>query len=80
MLTAAISMRANTHQAVVKNICLAQDEKHCDYNWHHPVDNKIEVGQKVFLKNQRRMDRKGGTFSFKLFFSFTFTVQEFLFF
>ena len=33
--------------------------------------HKIKVGQKVLLKNQRRMDRKGVKFSFKWFGPFT---------
>ena len=38
-----------------------------DYNQRHQMPYKIKVDQKVLLKNQRRMDRKGGKFSFKWF-------------
>ena len=31
------------------------------------MPNEIKMGQKVLLKNQRRMDREGGEFSFKWF-------------
>ena len=37
------------------------------YNQRHQMPYKIKVYQKVLLKNQRRMDRKGGKFSFKWF-------------
>ena len=35
------------------------------------MPNKIKVGHNVLSKNQRRMDRKGGKFSFKWIGSFT---------
>ena len=53
-------MRANIHHTAGENICSAQEKQRRDYNWHHQVPNKIKVGQKVLLKNQRRVDRKGG--------------------
>ena len=34
-------------------------------NRRHEISNEIKVGQKVLLKNQRKMDKKGGKFSFK---------------
>ena len=58
--------RANIRQIAGENICWAQ--KKCrGYNRHHQVLKKIKVGEKVLLKNQRRIDRKGGKFSFKWF-------------
>ena len=36
-----------------------------DKNRRHEIPNEIKVGQKVLLKNQRKMDKKGGKFSFK---------------
>ena len=39
-----------------------KEKQRCDYNRHNQVPNKIKVGQKVLLKNQRRMDRKVGNF------------------
>ena len=71
-LTTAISMRANIHQTAGKIICSAQEKQHRDYNSRHQVPNKIKVGQKVLLKNQRRMVRKGANFSFKWFRPFIF--------
>ena len=62
VLKTAISMRANIHQTAGENICLTQENQRRDYNPHHQVPNKIKVGQKVLLKNQRRMDGKGGKF------------------
>ena len=67
VLTTAISIRANIHQTAAENICSAQENQHRDYIRHHQVPNKIKVGQKVYLKNQRRMDKKGSKFSRKWF-------------
>ena len=71
VLTTAISMKANIHQTAGENICSAQEKQRRYYNRHYQVPNKIKVGQKVFLKNQRKMDRKCGKFSFKWFGPFT---------
>ena len=71
VLTTAISMRANIHQAADENICWAQEKQRREYNRHRQEANKIKVGQKVLLKNQRMMDRKGVKFSFKWFRPFT---------
>ena len=70
-LTTAISKRANIYQKAGENICLAREKQGRDYNQYHQVPNKIKVGEKVYLKNQRRMDRKGGKFSCKCFDPFT---------
>ena len=50
---------------------MAKEKQGRDYNQYHQVPNKIKVSEKVYLKNQRRMDRKGGKFSFKWFDPFT---------
>ena len=71
VLTTAISMRANIHQTDGENICSAQEKQNRYYNRRHKVPNKIKVGQKVLLKNQRRVDRKRSKFSFKYFAPFT---------
>ena len=65
MLTTAISMTANIHQTAGEKICSAQEKQRHDYNRRYQISNKIKVGQRVFLKNQRRMGRKVGKFSFK---------------
>ena len=70
--TTAISMRVNIHQTASKSICSAQEKQRHDYNRRHQVPSKIKAGQKVLLKNQGRMDKKGGKFSFKWFDPFTF--------
>ena len=54
VITTAISMRANIHQTAGENICSAQEKQRRDYNRRHQVPNKIKVGQKVLLKNERR--------------------------
>ena len=48
-------MRANIHQAVGENIFSTQEKQRRDYNRRHQVPNKIKVGQKAPLKNQRRI-------------------------
>ena len=70
-LTTEISMRANKHETAGENICSAQEKQRRDQNRHHKVPNSIKVGQKGLLKNQRRIDRKVGKFSFKWFGPFT---------
>ena len=57
-------MRANIHQAAGESICLAQETERHDYNRHHQVPNKIKGGQKVLLKNQRKMNKKDAKFSY----------------
>ena len=64
-------MRANIHQTAGEDICLAQEKQHRDYNRRLQLPNRIQVSQKMVLKNERRMDRKGGKFSFKWFGPFT---------
>ena len=65
MLTTVLSIRANIHQTAGENIFLAQGKQHRDYNQRHQVPHKIKEGQKAFLKNQRRMERKVDKFLFK---------------
>ena len=74
MLTTVLSIRANMHQTAGENICSAQEKQHRDYNQRHQVPNKIKVGQKAFLKNQRRVKKKVGKFLFK--WSSPFTVHS----
>ena len=59
LFTNAISMRANMYQTTGEIICLAQEKQCYDFNQCHQVPRKIQVRKKVFLKNQRRMIRKG---------------------
>ena len=71
VLTTAISLRGDIHQTAGENICSAQEKQHCDYNRCNQVPNKIKMGKKVVLKNQRRQEGKDATFSCKWFGSFT---------
>ena len=70
VFTTGISMRINIHQTAGEDIRHKKKQRR-DYNRHHQVPNKIKVGQKLLLENQRRMDRKSGKFSFKWFDAFT---------
>ena len=60
VFTIMISMKVNIYQTAGEIICLTQEKQRCDCNRCHQVPNKFQVGQKVPLKNQRRMNRKGG--------------------
>ena len=75
VLKTLISISANIYQTAGENICSAL-KKQRDYNRYQKASNKIQVGQKVLLKNQRRMN------SDKRFSLFTvhsiFTVRSFL--
>ena len=51
-------MRANIHQTAGENIYSAQEKQRRDYNRRCQMLNKINVGEKVLLQNQRRMNRK----------------------
>ena len=65
VLSASMSMRKKLHNEASENILQAQKKQRQDYNRRHQVPNSITVGQKVLLLNQKRMDRKGGKFTFK---------------
>ena len=60
-------MRANIHQTAGESIYSAQEKQRRDYNRRCQMLNKINVGEKVLLQNQRRMNRKSCKFSFKWF-------------
>ena len=66
VLITAVSISAKIHQTAGENISLAQEKQCRDYNRRFQVPNKIRVGQKVLLKNQR-IDGKGAKLSFKWF-------------
>ena len=60
VFTTAISLRAKIYQTASEIIFSAQEKQRRDYNRCHQVPNKFQVSQKVLLKNQRRMKRRGG--------------------
>ena len=60
MLKTAISIRANIYHTAGENNCSAQKKPRRDHNRCHQVPIRVQVGQKVLLKNQRRMNRKCG--------------------
>ena len=53
-------MRANIYDTAGENNCSAQKNPRRDHNRCHQVPIRVQVGQKVLLKNQRRMNRKCG--------------------
>ena len=60
VLKTAISIRANIYHTAGENNCSAQKKPRRDHNRCHQVPIRVQVGQKVLLKNQRRMNRKCG--------------------
>ena len=60
ILSSTLSLREEAHQEVSKNIARAQEKQQKDYNRRHAVPTSLKIKNKVWLKNQRRQDRKGG--------------------
>ena len=58
-------MTGKVHQTGGKNLRHTQVTEQRDYNRRHQVSNNIKTRQKVFLKKQKREERKGGKFLFK---------------
>ena len=71
VLTTAISMGANIHQAAGENSCSAQKNNAVIIIEAIKCLTRLNWVRKVLLKNQRKMGRKGGKFSFKWFSPFT---------
>ena len=65
MLSSTLSLRNEAHQEASKNIAKAQEKQQKDYNRRNTVPASLKIKDKVWLKNQRRQDRKGGKFSSK---------------
>ena len=66
ILSATLSLRDEKHKEASKNIKKAQEKQQKDYNRRHTVPSSIiKPKDEVLLKDQRRIDRKGGKFSFK---------------
>ena len=65
ILSSTLSLREESHQEASKNIAKAQEKQQKDYNRRHTVPTSLKIKDKIWLKNQRRQDRKGGKFSYK---------------
>ena len=65
ILSSTLSLREEAHQEASKNIVKAQEKQQKDYNRRHTGPTSFKIKDKVWLKNQRRQDRKGGKFSYK---------------
>ena len=65
ILSSTLSLREEAHQEASKNIAKAQEKQQKDYNRRHTVPTSLKTKDKVWLKNQRRQERKGGKFSYK---------------
>ena len=62
ILSSTLSLREEAHQEASKNIAEAQEKQQKDYNRRHTVPTSLNIKDKVWLKNHRRQDRKGGNF------------------
>ena len=62
ILSSTLSLREEAHQEASKNIAKAQEKQQKDYTHRHTVPTSLKIKDKVWLKNQRRQDRKGGKF------------------
>ena len=51
----------------ITNIKKAEERQQHSYDLGHLKSNGIKVGDKVFLKNSKRNDRKGSKFIFRWF-------------
>lgn len=65
VLESATSLRNNINHNVEANIKKAQKKQQHDYDLRHFKGNDIKFGDKVLLRDNKRIDRKGGKFTFK---------------
>ena len=65
VLSSTLSLREETHKATSENITQAQGRQKRDYDRRHKLPSSFKVNSKVWLKNKKRIDRKGGKFSYK---------------
>ena len=65
ILSSTLDLRQEYHDQAGENITKAQKKQQRDYNLRHSQPTTLSINDKVWLKNQKREDRKGGKFSFK---------------
>ena len=65
MLSATLSLRQKAYQKAGENIIKAQKKQQRDYNRRHTIPTSLKAKDKIWLKNQRRLDKKDGKFSYK---------------
>ena len=65
VLSGTLSLRQKAHQKANENIMKAQKKQQWDYNRRLTLPTSLKVKNKVWLKNQRRLNRKDGKFSYK---------------
>ena len=64
-LSSTLSLREETHKTASENITKAQERQKRDYDRRHKLPFSFKVNSKVWLKNQKRINRKGGKFNYK---------------
>ena len=65
ILSSILDLRQEHHDQAGENIAKAQKKQQRDYNLRHSQPTTLSINDKVWLKNQKREDRKGGKFTFK---------------
>ena len=65
VLSSTLSLREETHKAAREIITKAQERQKRDYDRRHKFPSSFKVNSKVWLKNQKRIDKKSGKFSYK---------------
>ena len=65
IISTTLSLRKGAHENAGANILKAQEKQQRDYNRRHVLPASIKAKDKVWLKNQKRLDRKGGKCSYK---------------
>ena len=64
IFSSALNLRRGVHATAEQNISKAQEKQRRDYNRRHTLPTTIKCEEKVWLKKQKRQDRKGGKFSY----------------
>ena len=63
VLHSALSVKETTHDYARTNIKNPQVKQQRDYKCHQSVYSQLNNDDKVFLKDQKRQDRKGEKFT-----------------
>ena len=59
VLSSTLDLRRDIHEKAGQNIAKAQQKQQLYYNLRHSLPTSVATNDKVWLKNQKRADRKG---------------------
>ena len=62
ILVSDTRIRGEIHESVTSNIRKAQDKQKKDFDRRHLSNSEIKVEDLIFLRSNKRKDRKGGKF------------------